>query len=176
MKYPSHEECINWYKEQKTPDNIMAHVKKVNEVANFLAEKLTEKGIRINLEIVDKASLLHDLDKWMCINDKSIDHGFETERILTKKGFPDLGFYARQHRADIILDGLNSWEEKIIAYADKRCNDDNVVSLKERFDYVNVKYPAKDIEKRKREMRLFYELEEEIFRIIGISPDKLPIR
>ena len=173
MKFPTREECFSWYEEQNTPKNIIEHVKTVNKVANFLAEKLSKKGIKINLELVDKASLLHDLDKWQCINDKSINHGFETEKILTKKGYPEIGFYARQHRADLIVEKFKTWEEKIVSYADKRCNGDKVVSLKERFDYVNEKYPAKDINKRKEEIRLFYELESEIFNIIGINPDEL---
>lgn len=170
MKFPSTEECLKWYRDYETPNNIIEHVKTVNRVANFLAKELSNKGIKISLEMVDKASLLHDLDKWQCINDKTINHGFETEKILAKKGFPEIGFYARQHRADLILEKLETWEEKIISYADKRCNGDKVVSLKERFDYINEKYPAKDKEKRSREMKLFYELEKEIFDILKISP------
>lgn len=173
MKSPSREECLEWYKEYGTPDNIIEHVKTVNRLANFLAKELKDKGITIDLEMVDKASLLHDLDKWLCINDKSVDHGFETERILAKKGYPKIGFYARQHRADLILEELKSWEEKVISYADKRCNGEVVVTLKGRFDYINEKYPAKDKEKRNKEIRLFYELEKEIFDIIGMDPEDL---
>jgi putative nucleotidyltransferase with HDIG domain len=173
MKFPSNEECLAWYEELGTPENIIDHVKAVNRIANLIAQELKKKGIRIDLDIVDRASLLHDLDKWNCINDRTLNHGFVTEQMLTRKGFPQLGFYARQHRADLILEKLDSWEEKVISYADKRCNGDKVVSIKERYDYVNEKYPAKDMKKRNEEIRLFFELEKELFSIMGMKPEDI---
>ena len=173
MKYPSREECLRDYLEIKTPQNIIEHVIVVNKVAVFLAKKLKKKGIKLNLRLVDKASLLHDLDKWLCINDKSLKHGFETEKMLAEKGYPEIGFYARQHVAELILGELKTWEEKIINYADKRVLHDQIVSLKERFDYINERYPAKDFEKRRKIIELSYVLEKEIFSKLGFSPEEL---
>jgi putative nucleotidyltransferase with HDIG domain len=173
MKYPDREQCVEYYRELGTPDNIIAHAITVNKVAVFLAVKLKEKGIKINLKLVDAASLLHDLDKWLCLNDKSIEHGFETEKILRKKGFPEVGYYARQHRSDLITEGLKTWEEKIIAYADRRVIHDKIGTIKERFDYLNVRYPTKNPEKRKMHLRLTYDLEREIFSKLDIEPEDI---
>lgn len=171
--YPSEKECISWYKEIGTPENIIRHAKAVNKVAVFLAKELIKKGIKININVVDKASLLHDLDKWLCIQDKSIEHGFETEKMLTKKGYPELGYYARQHRGDLIKKGYNTWEEKIISYADKRVLEDKIVGLKKRFEYINKKYPAQDINERESEIDMYYKLEKEIFSCLDFGPDSL---
>ncbi len=168
MKYPTIEECFEFYKEINTPQNIINHVIAVNRIAVFLAERLKEKDVEIDVRLVDAASLLHDLDKWLCINDKSLRHGEETEKILKEKGFPEVGFYARQHIAER-LDENSTWEEKVICYADKRVRDEKIVTLKERFDYINERYPAKDMQKRMESIKNTYEIEEEIMGKIGIK-------
>jgi len=171
--YPSIEDCIKWYKELGTPDNIIDHVTMVNKIAGFIATELYKNGVKLNLELVDKASLVHDLDKWLCINDKTVRHGYKTEEILTKKGYPELGYYARQHRGDLIVKGYKSWEEKVIAYADKRTQDDTVVSLKKRFEYINGAYPPKCTKKREEQIKLSFELEKEIFSKLDLGPEEL---
>ncbi len=173
MRYPTKEQCFEFYKEQNTPQNMIEHVILVNKIAVFLAKKLKENGEKIDIKLVDAASLLHDLDKWICVNDKSLKHGFESERILTEKGFPEIGYYARQHVAEFITFGYKTWEEKVIAYADKRVNGDKIVSLKERFDYINIRYPAKDKKIRDDTIRLSYELEKEICEKIKIKAEEL---
>jgi hypothetical protein len=136
-----------------------------------MAKKLREKGVKINIELVDIASLLHDLDKWLCINDKNLRHGFETEKILAEKGYPEVGFYARQHRADLISEGLNTWEEKVIAYADRRTMHDKLVLINERYDDLNLRYPPKNPEKREGERRLTLEMEKELFSNLDFRPE-----
>ena len=173
MKLPTHNKIIEWYKEIDTPNHILDHVKLVNKIANFLAKKLYEKNIKLNLEVIDKASLAHDLDKWLCINDKSIKHGFKTEEILIEKGYPEIGYYARQHRGDLIVHGLKTWEEKIIAYSDKRVQENKIVTLDNRFKSINKRYPAKNIKLRKKQISLFYELEKEIFSKLDLKPQEL---
>jgi HD superfamily phosphodiesterase len=173
MKLPTREQCLEYYRALETPQNIMNHVIKVNKVAVFLAKELKKKGIDIDVDLVDKASLLHDLDKWLCLNDESLVHGFETEKILTEKGYPEIGFYARQHRIDLILNGLKTWEEKVINYADKRILNDKVVSMKERIDYINKRYPSDDKEKEKKIRELSFKEEELLFSKLDIEPDDL---
>ena len=173
MKLPDHNQIIGWYKEIGTPVHIIHHAKFVNKIAMFLASELVKKGIKINLDLVDKASLVHDLDKWLCINDNTVKHGFKTEEILIEKGYPELGYYARQHRGDLIVHGLRTWEEKVIAYSDKRVQEDKIVSLKNRFEVINGRYPPKDVKEREEQIRLFFELEKEIFVELDFDADAL---
>lgn len=173
MNLPTKKQCFEFYKELETPKNIIEHVKKVNQVANFLAKKIKQKGYNIDLKLVDSVSFIHDLDKWYTLNHKEILHGDYTKQFLEKKGYPKLGFYARQHIIEVAILPYKTMEEKIIAYADKRVNGTKIVSLKERFEYINKKYKAVDIEKRKFAEKLSYEIEKEIFDIIKINPDDL---
>lgn len=173
MSLPAREECLSFYRELGTPDNIISHVLVVNRIAVFLAKRLRREGLPVDVELVDRASLLHDLDKWPCIQNKNIEHGFETERILAEKGYPEAGYYARQHRADLIINGLETWEEKIINYADRRVVEDRIVGMAERWDYINHKYPSKDGEKRRLMVKLSSELEKEIFSRIKMRPEEL---
>ncbi|MEM2130883.1 MAG: hypothetical protein QXR96_00010 [Candidatus Woesearchaeota archaeon] len=181
MKLPTREQCFEYYKKFETPENILEHVKKVNEIANFIAKKLNEKlkeqqnkkNNIINLELVDRVSLIHDLDKWFTLKNKEFLHGHITKEFLEKEGYPELGFYAKQHIIEDAELPFKTWEEKIVAYADKRANGSKIVTLKDRFDYINKRYVAIDIEKRKFAEKLSYEIEKEIFDVINIKPEDL---
>jgi broad specificity phosphatase PhoE len=174
LKLPSYEECIKWYKENKTPDNIILHVKKVNKVAIFLAKKLIEKGVKIDYDLVDKASLLHDLDKWLCIKNPELKHGFETEKILIGKGFPRLGKLAKNHLPTEIYNKEISWEEKIIVYADSRVQDDKIVDQDQRIKDALERYNFSKREKE-IEIELGRKCEEDIFSLLDIRPKELEI-
>ena len=54
-KFPSREECIAWLKELKMPENILAHVMQVNRIAVFIAKKLKQKGVAVDVDLVDRA-------------------------------------------------------------------------------------------------------------------------
>lgn len=172
MRYPRKAECIEFYKEIQTPENIINHVKRVNGIAVYIAEKLKKSGVDIDIRLVDSASFLHDLDKWLCVNDKALKHGEKTEQMLIEKGYPEVGFYAKQHIAER-LDESSTWEEKVICYSDKRVLDDKIVSLKERFDYINMRYPAKDTKKRMESIKNTYEIETQIMDAISMKPEEL---
>jgi len=161
MKLPTKRECFDLLKEYRLPQNVIAHSKAVNALSVFLAERLRNSGVKIDVDLVDRASLLHDLDKIITLGKKS--HGFETEKILKGMGYPELGRTAKKHKFSFVK-GLDSWEEKVINYADKRCLEDKIVSLKERFAYLKKKYGIAD----RGSERLYYQIEKEIFSIIGI--------
>ena len=173
MKLPTREQCLQWYEDIGTHPDIMKHVLMVNKVAVFLAKKLKENNIKINVELIDRASLLHDLDKWLCINDDKVKHGYETEKILIKKGYPELGYYAKQHVLDFSLQGFDTWEEKVICYADTRVLRDKIVSLNERLEYIFERYANKYSNKEKKLRKALKKIEDEIFSKLDFEPDKL---
>jgi len=165
MKLPTREEAIQMLREYKMPDNIIAHTMQVNRIANFLAKKINENGTKVNLELVDRASLLHDLDKHLTL--ETGNHSAETRKILKEKGFPELADAAANHMLENVIkrNGLKSIEEKIVYYADKRVNHDEIVPLKERFVYLRKRYGAtfKREEKIKKFELACNRLEKEIF-------------
>jgi uncharacterized protein len=164
---PPREQCLDILEEYNVPENIRRHSFKVNEVAVFIARRLKEKGIDIDVKLVDRASLLHDLDKIPTLDDIR-RHGKMTAEMLEEKGI------SREIQKIIINHhpggNFENWETKVVNYADKRVTHDKIVSLKERFEYARKTYPEyhdRGLEKR------YYELEKEMFGIIGMKPEDL---
>lgn len=70
IKLPTAQECVHLINvTYKVPINIVNHSIKVNAVAVFLAEELKKKGLDINVALVDKASILHDMLKIVELHD-----------------------------------------------------------------------------------------------------------
>ena len=67
---PPREECLRLMGEYGMLENIIAHSLKVARVALFLSMELNKKGQRVDLGLVEAASLLHDLTKTECLKTK----------------------------------------------------------------------------------------------------------
>jgi|TARA_B100002003_G_C13940803_1_gene456556 putative nucleotidyltransferase with HDIG domain len=173
MNLPTKEECFEILKEYEVPQNIIEHSLMVNKVAIFLAKKLVEKSIKINIDLLDRASLLHDLDKIATLKDY-YSHGKVSKEILEKKGFLQVGKIVSVHRTDSIKNNMvNTWEEKLLNYADGRVTNDKIVSLHERFEYGRKNYPEFNTpEGRESEIKK-HELEKEIFSHLDFKPEDL---
>ena len=177
MKLPSRKECIQMLK-KRNPENIVVHSLKVEEVALFLSKKIREKGIAVNEEFVSRAALLHDIDKW-----GQVQHGFEFnkgQKMLEEKGYKELAqMVEKSHLTAILEQKLNSWEEKIVFYSDKRVNpDERVVSLGKRFGYIEKRYGsnAERLELIKKSEKKVIALEKEIFEKLGITPELAEVK
>ncbi|VVB61497.1 HD domain protein [uncultured archaeon] len=171
---PSRGECLELLKKYKVPQNVIAHCMKVNEVAMFLARKMKERGEKVNPELVNAASLLHDLDKIEDIRNGGGRHGVLSREILEKEGYPEVGKIAEKHTMHTILktDCLLTLEEKIVFYADKRVKHDKIVSLDERFGYLRKTYPQY-LDSINRAESLVKKLEKELMEKAGISADEI---
>ncbi|MAG08342.1 hypothetical protein CMO89_02625 [Candidatus Woesearchaeota archaeon] len=206
MNLPTREECFELLKEYHVPENVVAHCEKVAKVAVFLAEKLKEKGADVNIELVEGASLLHDLVRICDIVefDKSNfkknglditdDEFIEMKKIRKKfigkhhadschdiliEEYPELALVIKRHRFRYILNKDHkpeTWEQKLVFYADKRVKHDKIVSLKERFEdgrKRNAHLLSKASNKREQEEKQIFALEKEIFNKIGLEPNSL---
>ena len=171
VKLPTHTQCMELLDEHDVPDRVRKHSFAVNKVAVFLAKKLKEKGIKIDVKLVDRASLLHDLDKMKTLH--TGNHGEETYRILSEKGFERVGYVAKKHFIQDMADKELTFEGKVLNYSDKRCQEDVIVPLKERFEYARKRYSSHVNEKFLKGEKAMYRFEEEIFRKIGLDPAKL---
>ena len=135
MVLPSRRECFELLWNHNVPQNIIRHSIVVSRLAADVAQKLLLKNKRINMELLDRACLLHDIGKLKAVesggNHEEI--GFE---ILMKHSYDEVAEVIRKHSVHYIYDARNkprTWEEKILYYADKRVKGHKVVSLKERF-------------------------------------------
>lgn len=167
MEMPTKKMCLELFRKYNIPKGIIRHSVIVNKVAVFLAKKLKSVGEDVDITVVDRASLLHDIGRSASTAKKHGEMGF---LILKSEGFEKLGSIIRKHTLNnIITDTLSSWEEKIIYYADKRVEGDEIVSLNDRIEALKKRYTKHKsmIEKAKP---LIKALEREIFERIGESP------
>ncbi len=145
MIIPTKEECLKILKDNKVPDNIIAHSKAVCDIAMKIADLLEKRNINLNRDLVAAAALLHDIKK---VN--SSDHVIEGYEFIKSLGFPEVASVVRKHG----LQHVNSEEfmpkslaEKIVFYADKRVKNDKIVSVEQRFEYVKQRYNHYDVQK-----------------------------
>ncbi len=171
----SRKECIKLWDKYKMPDNVRQHSLLVNKVAVFLAERLVEKGEEVFIDLVDTASLLHDIGKMREIEKKTENHIAEGYEILQKENLVSQAIICRKHGSLCALDPTSrpkTWEEKLVFYADKRVLHDKIVSIQERLKDANKRYPK--YAKQEKKAFLFVEkVEKEIFDKIGMKPEDL---
>lgn len=190
-------DVVQLIEEFRPPLHVRRHCATVANFALTLGKKLILKGEKINLELLRHAALLHDLlrvcdfrnfspenfpdlassqdiEHWKTQREKfkNLGHEEAAARILEERGFPDVASLIRKHRYIQILEGLNSWEEKLLYYADKRTKHDQVVPLKERLSdgrRRNAPETIGDPESAKIDEKIF-DLEREILMKLGEEP------
>jgi putative nucleotidyltransferase with HDIG domain len=156
-------------------DHIIHHSLEVTRVALFLAIELNKKGQRIDLDLVEAASLLHDLTKTECLRTRE-DHAKKGYQLLKGMGYVRVGEVVAEHiQVSRGQDPSSVSEEEVVNYADKRVLHDRVVSLEERFRDFKVRY-GKDGESIARMEELeknTFDVEHKIFSILKTNPDDL---
>jgi uncharacterized protein len=172
---PTREECFRLMAEYGMLDHIIDHSMEVARIALFLSTELNKRGQRIDLGLVEAASLLHDLTKTECFKTKE-DHAQTGSQVLKIMGYERVGEVVAEH---ILLskrkDATFVSEEEVVNYADKRVQHDRIVSLEERFNDLQDRY-AKDqrafglLEELKKAT---FAIENKIFTILMIDPNNL---
>jgi putative nucleotidyltransferase with HDIG domain len=156
-------------------ENILSHSLEVAKVALFISIELNRKGQRIDLGLVEAASLLHDLTKTECLKTKD-DHAQTGSQQLKRMGYERVGDVVAQH-VWLGKEGDPSCvsEEEIVNYADKRVMHDRIVSLEERFSDLKARYGLnpKAMDYLERLQREIYGIENKIFFILQINPNDL---
>jgi uncharacterized protein len=172
---PTRDECLSLIVQYGMLDHIIQHSLEVAKVALFLSMELNKRGQRIDLHLVEAASLLHDLTKTECFKTKE-DHAKKGSQLLKGMGYERVGEVVAEH---IQLSKVKdpSWvsEEEVVNYADKRVQHDRIVSLRERFVDLKDRYGKGQIasKKMKKLEKDTLEIEKKIFSILEIDPDDL---
>jgi uncharacterized protein len=172
---PTRDECLRLMGQYGMLDHIIHHSLEVARVALFLAIELNKRGQRIDLDLVEVASLLHDLTKTECFRTRE-DHAKTGYQLLKEMGYVRVGEVVAEHiQLSKGQDPSSVSEEEIVNYADKRVLHDRIVSLEERFRDLKVRYgkDQKGIEKMEQLERKTFEMEHKIFSILKINPDDL---
>lgn len=160
-KLPTREKCFEIIKKYHVPPHIVEHNLTTAKLAVFLAQRLEERGVEVDVELVDRACLLHDMARFCDFSESDLNNlkPFITEKDKTKwqqlkaeyeglcheevayeilkNQYPELALAIKKHRYMGILDEKEkpiTWEEKLVYYADKRVMHDRIVPLKERLE------------------------------------------
>lgn len=203
---PTRKECFNIIEEYHVPLHILRHSLAVAKLAVFLAERLKEKGVAVDVGHVDRACLLHDIArvcdfkdldfskfeqavteedkaKWQEIRARYAGIGHEDAAYdILKDKYPALALTIKRHRYMAMSDEKtrpNTWEERIVYYADMRVMGDKIVPLATRLKDChrrNVHLHGTETQSRINTARvdpLIYGLEKEIFEKIGSDPAEI---
>jgi uncharacterized protein len=174
-RIPGEESCIALLERYRTPEHIILHSKKVWEVGRVLGLELIKKNLTVDMDLIRASCLLHDVGKYPCILDGTKYHDVRGEQILEQEGFPDVARIVVQHV--ILRSSLDDpiAEEHVLFYADKRVVHDAVVSLEERFDYLESTYGKTPlaIEGLRKMKENTFRLENRLFLHFDFGPDDL---
>jgi HD superfamily phosphohydrolase YqeK len=151
------EEISKLYEEFRVPAHVIGHMRQVSKVCEILADNLEQDGIKIDKKSLLDAALVHDvlrvcdflefkpetfpqpstkedIEKWKEIREKygKIGHIKAMAQVLEERGEGKIAMLVTKH-GFFEVDNLNTWEEKIMYYADKRVDGESIVSLGKRF-------------------------------------------
>ncbi len=200
---PTRKECLAILAEYHVSPHIISHSKVVAKLAVFLAQRLNEQCEEVNIALLKRACLLHDLlrahdfkesdynkfeqnlpeqekTKWKKLRTKykACSHEDAAYDILKDK-YPALALTIKRHRYMTLLDEKEkpqSWEEKLLYYADKRVMHHKIVPLEQRLieGHKRNAYQHGSPEQSKINTSkvdpLIYKMEKEIFEKIALDP------
>ncbi|RLI04921.1 HD domain-containing protein [Candidatus Bathyarchaeota archaeon] len=172
-KFPTKDEAEKILLEIGCSKKIIEHSKAVTELAVKIARKMVEKNLDVDLNLVEVGALLHDIGR---IKTRSVLHGYYGGKIAKMLGLPEslVNIIEKHVGAGIPAEEavklglpkknftLDTLEEKIVAYADKRIKHNKIIdfetSLNEFKKRLGENHPA--IERLKC-------LHEEIVKLLG---------
>lgn len=165
MVVPTRKESFGLLWQHNVPQNIIRHSIAISRLAADIGARLKGEGKKVNLELLDRACILHDIGKMASIHSGG-SHGEIGYSILLKHGYKEVAEVIRTHPLHCILDRKNkprTWEEKLLYYCDKRAKEHRIVPLRERLTDLKKRYPQYR-ESIKRAEPLVYRLERELLK------------
>jgi putative nucleotidyltransferase with HDIG domain len=152
--------------ENGVPANIVAHSVQVARIAVELAQAMASRGLQVNVAMVEAGALLHDISKHEGFGkNPSVPHGLAGAQRLADMGLHDIAAIVECHVMESVHE-LNTWEKKLVFYADKRVNHDQPVTFDQRMEYLLRTYPRQAATFH-RVAGAIRELEAQIFRAAG---------
>jgi len=174
LHLPDIDECMALLAEQDAPPGVIKHSQAVANAAFRMAGWLRELGEKVDPLLAHRGGLLHDLDK-ISSRQSNQRHGQLGASILHKEDYPQLADIVKRHVMSMIFDPdeqPTTWEEKLVYYADKIVEGDQIVSVAERWKALHQRYPEV-ADMLQRGLPLVLELEANICAHLGVSPESL---
>lgn len=137
----SPERAVQILREEGCSSEVIRHTLAVTEKSVEVAQKISDNGHEVDLELVEVGSLLHDVGR---SRTHGISHGVKGGQILRERGLDELVGFAENHLGAGITSGEaegldiptkdylpSSLEEKIVTYSDNLLKSYEVVSYQE---------------------------------------------
>jgi len=184
------------FEEFHIPKHVKRHCETVADFAFMLGKKIVERGTKLDVELVRRSALLHDLVRivdfkkfepenfpdhyenddlifWLELRKKYAGrhHADVCSEILVEKKWNEEARIIKQHGFLQIQKGFDSLEAKLLYYADKRVKHDKVTELQDRLDDGKVRNGL-EVANKKISIELdkkVHLLEDEILSLAGIT-------
>lgn len=192
QKPPVNFDANFFYQKYRTPPHVIRHCKKVAWFAEKLAKEFVKKGYMLDIETIVDAANVHDalrvcdfrdfdeknfpdiskvdLEIWKELRRKygKIGHAKAMGDILVKMGESSIANMVYKHDFNFVTK-LETLDEKILYYADKRVNMDKVVSLKKRLKAGKERNLTGKSKSKERSdiVEKIYRLEAELSKLLG---------
>jgi putative nucleotidyltransferase with HDIG domain len=163
-----------WLAENGVRDNLLAHCRLVAVIARHLAQRLAAAGETVDPELAHRGGLLHDIAKHRA-KGAGVSHEVMGAELLRERGQPEIAEIALRHGMWApVTEGQRpeTWEQKVVYYADRVAMPPRVASIAERFA---------DVRRRKPELTdvlaeyeaAAYAQEQEIAERLGLTVEEL---
>jgi|AACY02.8.fsa_nt_gi hypothetical protein len=127
---PTESECVEILKQHKVDEKTLAHTKRSVEVVHWIIERLQEKNVYINAELVLAAAWLQDIG--YLVKDTGFNHAKRGAVALRALNMPEVADVVAAHVYDPDLTPT-SIEQKVLICADSHVKGANIVDIEERF-------------------------------------------
>jgi len=204
-RLPTRQQCSELLKEYRVPSHIVRHSMASAKMGVFLAERLADAGHDVDVDLVERACMLHDLMRacdfklqdftrfeepvsedtkafWRRLKEKYDGRGHEYAAYdVLRKKWPELAVTILRHKYVAPIsesDKPQTWEDKLVYYADKRAMHETIVPLRQRLEEAHARSAANYGASKERQRQiaiidgLIFEMEKEIFdEIAGVEAD-----
>jgi len=106
---------------------ICRHSRMVAAVAEKLASCINRAGPKLDISLIVAGSLLHDVAKGQP------NHAQEGARLVKRLGYPKVAHIVGEHTDLALWDGASVDEAAVVYLADKLVKQDQIVSLRDKF-------------------------------------------
>jgi uncharacterized protein len=170
-KLPSKEQALQFLRKSGCSENVIKHCEAVTQLAVEIAKACRERGLNVNLELVEIGALLHDIGR---SKTHSVHHAVTGAKIAEALGLPKPvisiikrhvggGITAKEAEKlgwpkDIYVP--KTLEEKIVSYADKLIEGSKRVPIEKTIEKFSDELPPSAIARMRK-------LHEEMLTLIG---------
>lgn len=146
-KYPNREECKKIMRDYGTPERVINHTEAVALIAQKIAERLKDKGLKLNIPLIVSSAYLHDIAR------TESKHDIKGALYLKKIGLPEVAEVIMNHTFHKITDNISEIDETdVLCLADRMTIEDRFVGPERRMEYIINKAVLKFGEEKRDEL------------------------